>query len=69
MRAVFRVDSSLTMGLGHVMRCLTLANELERRNYKVVFICRELVGNITLSIKYPVLILPKDDNFKSDNFF
>ncbi len=69
MRVSFRVDSSLAIGSGHVMRCLTLANELERQNHEVVFICRELVGNLTSLINYPVLILPKDDNFKSDDLY
>ena len=39
MKVVFRVDASLQMGTGHVMRCLTLANELKQKNHEIVFIC------------------------------
>ena len=59
MKVVFRVDASLKMGTGHVMRCLTLANELKQQNHEIVFICRELTGNLILLIKHPVLVLPK----------
>lgn len=47
----FRVDASLIIGVGHVMRCLTLSNELQRRGIKVVFICAELEGNLIQLIK------------------
>lgn len=43
---VFRVDSSTVIGTGHVMRCLTLAEELRGRCKEIVFICRELPGNM-----------------------
>ncbi len=43
---VFRVDSSVQIGSGHAMRCLTLANELRRCGAQVQFICRELAGNV-----------------------
>ena len=69
MKVVFRVDASLQMGTGHVMRCLTLANELKQQNHEIVFICRELTGNLILLIKYPVLVLPKNDNFQSDGLY
>ena len=69
MKVVFRVDASLEMGTGHVMRCLTLANELKQQNHEIVFICRELTGNLILLIKYPVLVLPKNDNFQSDSLY
>ena len=69
MKVVFRVDASLEMGIGHVMRCLTLANELKQQNHEIVFICRELTGNLILLIKYPVLVLPKNDNFQSDSLY
>ena len=69
MKVVFRVDASLQMGTGHVMRCLTLANELKQQNHEIIFICRELTGNHILLIKYPVLVLPKNDNFQSDGLY
>ena len=69
MKVIFRVDASLEMGIGHVMRCLTLANELKQQNHEIVFICRELTGNLILLIKYPVLVLPKNDNFQSDGLY
>lgn len=46
MKVVIRVDASLTMGTGHVMRCLTLAEALKKRGVTVTFICREHVGNL-----------------------
>ena len=69
MKVIFRVDASLEMGIGHVMRCLTLANELKQQNHEIIFICRELTGNHILLIKYPVLVLPKNDNFQSDGLY
>ncbi|EAZ98227.1 UDP-2,4-diacetamido-2,4,6-trideoxy-beta-L-altropyranose hydrolase [Marinobacter sp. ELB17] len=46
MNIVFRVDGSIQMGTGHVMRCLTLAEELQRLGHSCVFICREHPGNL-----------------------
>ncbi|MDD4249869.1 MAG: UDP-2,4-diacetamido-2,4,6-trideoxy-beta-L-altropyranose hydrolase, partial [Methanosarcina sp.] len=43
---VFRTDASLTIGTGHVMRCLTLANALAKRGTDITFICRELEGHL-----------------------
>ncbi len=43
----FRVDSSARIGSGHLMRCLTLAEEMQARGSSVVFICRDLAGNLT----------------------
>ncbi len=53
MKVVFRVDASLAMGTGHVMRCLTLAQMLKENGADVKFICRKhegcLIGKIRSS--------------------
>jgi len=41
-RYAFRVDASTTIGIGHLMRCLTLADRLQQRDGHVHFICRSL---------------------------
>tara|TARA_B100000787_G_C16161633_1_gene281679 strand:- start:187 stop:1227 length:1041 start_codon:yes stop_codon:yes gene_type:complete len=46
MKVVFRVDASLTMGTGHVMRCLTLAQVLKENGINIEFICRKHKGNL-----------------------
>lgn len=44
-RVLFRVDSSLEIGTGHLMRCLTLAGALKEKNVECLFICREHKGH------------------------
>ena len=51
MRVAIRVDASLTAGLGHVMRCLTLAQELREHGATVTFISREHPGNLCVLIE------------------
>lgn len=46
MKALVRVDASLPIGTGHVMRTLTLAEELKKRGSEVHFACREFPGNL-----------------------
>lgn len=45
-RVVFRVDSSLLIGTGHVMRCLTLAARLRSLGVDCAFICRSHEGGL-----------------------
>jgi len=45
-KIAFRVDASLKIGTGHVMRCLTLAEALRDRGCESTFICREHPGNL-----------------------
>ncbi|MEY4751134.1 MAG: UDP-N-acetylglucosamine--N-acetylmuramyl-(pentapeptide) pyrophosphoryl-UDP N-acetylglucosamine [Pseudomonadota bacterium] len=42
----FRVDASLQIGTGHVMRCLTLADALHERGWRSHFLCREHPGHL-----------------------
>lgn len=46
MRVVFRADASVEIGTGHIMRCLTLADELKRHGHQCHFICREHKGHL-----------------------
>ncbi|GIN74768.1 UDP-2,4-diacetamido-2,4,6-trideoxy-beta-L-altropy ranose hydrolase [Bacillus sp. J14TS2] len=48
MNIIFRVDASEQIGTGHVMRCLTLAKQLQAisDHVQITFICRELSGNL-----------------------
>lgn len=67
MTFVFRVDSSIDMGSGHVMRCLTLADALKAQGMECHFICRSHPGHLINHIEaegYPVHQLPlaQEDN-------
>ena len=46
MNVAIRVDASLKIGVGHMMRCLTLADELVSRDAKVAFVCRQQKGDL-----------------------
>lgn len=46
MKVAFRTDASLDIGIGHVMRCLTLAEALRARGANCHFICREHPGHL-----------------------
>ena len=80
MHVVFRVDASLQIGTGHVMRCLSLAEGLKKKNTKVSFVCRDLDGNLiklienkgflvhVISLKsYPSYGIPNYKDYKSSD--
>ena len=46
MNVVFRADASITIGHGHVVRCLSLAEALREHGAAVSFVCRELGGHL-----------------------
>jgi UDP-2,4-diacetamido-2,4,6-trideoxy-beta-L-altropyranose hydrolase len=54
--ALFRVDSSDTIGTGHVIRCLTLALQLKNIGIESTFLMRNLVGN-----RFDII---RENNFK-----
>ncbi|WP_323011594.1 UDP-2,4-diacetamido-2,4,6-trideoxy-beta-L-altropyranose hydrolase [Castellaniella sp.] len=61
MKVFIRVDASIDIGTGHVMRCLVLADQLRARGAIVYFICRAHVGHMIDSIVaagYQVFALP-----------
>ena len=59
LNVAFRVDSSLEIGTGHVMRCLTLANALARTGARCTFLTRRLPGNSLGRIEeHAVHVLP-----------
>ena len=51
MKVLLRVDSSIRIGTGHIMRCLTLAHALAKKGVEIVFICRDLEGNLIEKVK------------------
>jgi UDP-2,4-diacetamido-2,4,6-trideoxy-beta-L-altropyranose hydrolase len=58
---LIRVDASLFIGSGHVMRCRTFARELQRRGAQVTFLCRRQRGHLIdlLAQEFSVLALPE----------
>ena len=51
MNFIFRVDSSSQIGSGHIVRCLTLAKELNKSDNKCKFICRDHNNNLIKEIE------------------
>jgi UDP-2,4-diacetamido-2,4,6-trideoxy-beta-L-altropyranose hydrolase len=45
MKIAIRVDASTRIGMGHVMRCVTLAEVLRKQSAEVIFICRSQPGD------------------------
>ncbi len=67
---IIRADASSVIGTGHVMRCLTLADELSNQSAVVSFICRGKEGNLMELIEkkgYKVYRLPADIDMETDS--
>jgi UDP-2,4-diacetamido-2,4,6-trideoxy-beta-L-altropyranose hydrolase len=63
MKAAFRVDASLQIGSGHVMRCLTLAEALRANGAQCHFISRAHSGHLLELIRqygFAVTALPEE---------
>jgi UDP-2,4-diacetamido-2,4,6-trideoxy-beta-L-altropyranose hydrolase len=75
MKAAFRVDASLQIGSGHVMRCLTLAEALREKGVQCHFISREHPGHLLQLIHehdFILTMLPQsifipDDHIENGN--
>lgn len=64
MKIAFRVDASMQIGTGHVMRCITLADALADDDTKIHFICRHLPDSLEkmlLAKGFDVSILPMSE--------
>ncbi|WP_081786049.1 UDP-2,4-diacetamido-2,4,6-trideoxy-beta-L-altropyranose hydrolase [Halomonas sp. BC04] len=61
MYVLFRVDSSSEIGLGHMMRCLALAEQLVLKGAQVFFVCCSHAGSahhLVIDNGYKAFILP-----------
>ncbi|MBP1993971.1 UDP-2,4-diacetamido-2,4,6-trideoxy-beta-L-altropyranose hydrolase [Paenibacillus eucommiae] len=72
MLVYFRADASLQIGSGHIMRCLSLAEQLRKQGADVLFLCRDLEGNLAVYLTgkgYHVVMLPaqNESGTKAEN--
>lgn len=64
MRVIFRVDAGITMGTGHLMRCLALAAGLREQGADCLFLCRDGFGALAQAIAdagHHLRLLPEAD--------
>lgn len=62
---LIRTDSSVEIGSGHLMRCLTLADQLRERGATVAFVCRDLPGALFDVVRlsgYTLCVLPERES-------
>lgn len=63
MLVAFRADASVQIGTGHIMRCLTLAEELRHQGHQCRFICRDHqghLGNLIANKGFRLELLPSN---------
>ena len=51
LKILIRVDASIDIGTGHVMRCVALAHALHLQGHKIIFVCRDLPGNLCVLLE------------------
>jgi len=67
--AVLRCDASNQIGLGHIFRCLVLADQLKSAGYNVTFVSDKKNKGYLAKIpikNFPVLIIDTQYNYKSE---
>ena len=71
MNIVFRVDSSYQIGSGHLIRCLSLAQQLKSTN-NISFICKNLDKNLSFLVKekgFKLFLIKKTSSYNNDKLF
>jgi len=69
MNLIFRCDGSLEIGLGHVVRCLALAEELsDNHGCNVIFAMRKSDLGINLVRNRFIVDVPEETNFHYENW-
>ena len=72
LKIVIRADASINIGVGHVMRCVTLAKELKEHGADISFICRDFQGHLKKLIQKQGFIVnllpaPKKEYIRKEN--
>ena len=71
LHAIFRVDASQEIGIGHLMRSFVLADMLKRRNYDILFISYSLgqtYERIIIDKGYKIFNIPDKQSGNSIEF-
>lgn len=66
MKILFLADGSLKIGMGHIYRSLTLANELKKEN-EIAFLTREKLSSQIFKKKYKTFFVSINNFIKEKN--
>jgi len=67
MKVAIRADASVDLGIGHVMRCITLADVLCARGADVLFLSRDLPGHALIEARgHALQILPRSASWNME---